>query len=169
MSNSKDDKTLEIGKVVGIHGLRGEVKLQYWGDMLTSFSNIKTLISDNGESFVLESFRPHKNIVLLKLENIDNADDAEKLRGNIFSAKKSELPELLEGEAYIADVIGMEVYDEENNFLGNVKDYFENKAHGVFTIIKESKEFMIPAIDEFILDKNVKNNKMVVRIIEGMM
>ena len=131
---------LEIGQIVNTRGLRGEVKVNSFSQDSKRFEKLDVIyIKENNElkSYKIEKVTYNKNQVILKLENINHIDYAEKLRNKYIYVKKSQLEDLPEGVYYISDLIGLDVYDEKNNHLGKVDDIFSTKSNDVYVIKNE--------------------------------
>lgn len=144
---------LEIGKIVGSHGIKGLAKVQYWCDDAEFFAKFKTFYlkkSGGYDAVIAESAKPHGNIILLKLKGVNTIEEAEQFRGNILYIKRDDA-KLEEGRYFIEEIIGVKVYDfETKEFLGILKDVTENPANDIWHIEKDGKEYLFPAIKQFI-------------------
>ena len=161
---------LEIGQIVNTRGLRGEVKVNSFSQDSKRFEKLDVIyIKENNE---LKSYKIEKvtyNQVILKLENINHIDYAEKLRNKYIYVKKSQLEDLPEGVYYISDLIGLDVYDEKNNYLGKVDDIFSTKSNDVYVIKNElGVNRLLPGTDEVIKNIDLDNKKIVVNLIKGL-
>ena len=163
---------LEIGQIVNTRGLRGEVKVNSFSQDSKRFEKLDVIyIKENNElkSYKIEKVTYNKNQVILKLENINHIDYAEKLRNKYIYVKKSQLEELPEGVYYISDLIGLDVYDEKNNYLGKVDDIFSTKSNDVYVIKNElGVNKLLPGTDEVIKDIDLDNKKIIVNLIKGL-
>ena len=163
---------LEIGQIVNTRGLRGEVKVNSFSQDSKRFEKIDVIyIKENNElkSYKIEKVTYNKNQVILKLENINHIDYAEKLRNKYIYVKKSQLEDLPEGVYYISDLIGLDVYDEKNNYLGKVDDIFSTKSNDVYVIKNElGVNRLLPGTDEVIKNIDLDNKKIVVNLIKGL-
>mgnify|MGYP000113345138 CR=1 FL=1 len=101
---------LEAGKVVGMHGVRGEMRFDVWCDGADFLKKIKTLYLDaDGKRAVgVVSVRPHKNAALLKLDGVLTIEEAEKYRGRVLYFDRKDV-HLDSGKAFVEDVIGCAV------------------------------------------------------------
>ena len=112
-----------------------------------------------------------KNTVILKFEGLDKIEDVEKfIRSEIYVDRDDALT-LEDGEYYLADLIGLDVYEKNGNKLGKIKDYLETPVQIVYIIEQEEegkKDIMIPDVPEFIKDINLEENKMTVKLLKGM-
>ena len=163
---------LEIGQIVNTRGLRGEVKVNSFSQDSKRFEKLDVIyIKENNElkSYKIEKVTYNKNQVILKLENINHIDYAEKLRNKYIYVKKSQLEDLPEGVYYISDLIGLDVYDEKNNYLGKVDDIFSTKSNDVYVIKNElGVTKLLPGTDEVIKNIDLDNKKIIVNLIKGL-
>ncbi len=161
---------LELGQIVGTHGIRGELRINPWCDSPDFAKGFKNVYFDrNGEGQIkVNSCRPHGNIVLMKLDGIDTIELAEKYRNKILYIKRADA-QLPEGTWFIDELIGCEVYDCDTDcFYGNISDISETGANDVWHITdKDGKEFLIPSIKEVVIDVNVAENIVKIRPLKG--
>lgn len=159
---------LEIGKIVGIHGIQGEIKLENWTDSPEWLKRIKNLYFDNGEKNAgLTSSRVHKNHLLIKLDGIDTPEKAQALRGEILYMDKSDV-RLPKNRFFISDLIGLEVFDgNTNEFYGKITDVFATGANNVYQIEREGEQFLFPAVDHMIKNTDIEKGVIEVLPISG--
>lgn len=158
---------LEAGQIVNTHGIKGEVKIVPWCDSPEFLCDFDVLYLD-GKPVKVEIARCHKNNVIAKLSGINDIDTAMALKNKIVSIDRSEV-ELPEGRHFIADLIGLEVQDADSGaILGRIDDVLTLPSNEVYVVKGGNKEYMIPAVDEFILETNVEDGYVQVRLIEGM-
>lgn len=161
---------LEAGKIVGTHGVRGELRIDPWCDSPAFLSKFKTLYFDEGRETVRVSCRPHKNIVLAKLDGVDSIDSAELLRGKIIYINRDDV-KLPKGKNFIQDLIGCRVLDADDNSVeyGVIKDVFKTGANDVYTVKSgDGKEYLVPVIDSVIVERNVDEGYVLLRKLEGL-
>ena len=160
------------GKVIKPHGLSGEVKVLPFSGELSSFKNFNNLyISkeiNNPPKFIITRSRNQKGNVIVKLEGIDSIDDAEQLKGLMVFIDKRELPEKADDEYYWFELIGMEVFDNNDKLIGKVKDIMDNTAQTILVINNDSEEYLVPFVEKFVEDIDLKNSKIVINPIEGL-
>jgi len=155
---------LEAGRIVGTHGVRGEVKVEPWADepaFLLDFEEVQL----NGKLYAVEQSRVHKTQVLLKLKGVDTVEDAALLRGKIVSINRDDA-QLEDGAVFIADLIGLPVYDEAHNELGKITEVLTLPANDVY-VVKGAHEYMIPVVKEFVLTVDTTAG-VTIRLVEGM-
>lgn len=160
---------LEAGRIVGTHGLRGEIRVECWCDSPDFLAGFRTLYFDEGEVKLKVKSRPHKNIVLSKLEDVDTVEDAEKLRGRVLYINRYDV-RLPEGRNFIQDLIGCRVLDADDDSVeyGVITDVFRTGANDVYTVKKDDKEFLVPVVDSIVIEKNVDGGFVLVRPIKGL-
>ena len=161
---------LEAGKVVGTHGVRGELRIDPWCDFPAFLAKFKLLYFDEGKTAVKVNCRPHKNIVLAKAEGVDSIESAELLRGKILYINRDDV-KLPKGKNFIQDLIGCRVLDADDNSVeyGVIKDVFKTGANDVYTVKNnDGKEYLVPVIDSVIVERNVDEGFVLLRPIEGL-
>ncbi len=160
-----------IGKIVSTFANKGEVKVLPLTDFPKRFKNTKyvyCLKKDIKLKFYIESVRFHKNFIIVKFKNINSISEAEKLKSFIIAVPKEDLFPLQNDEYYWHDLIGSKVFDIHNNFIGTVEEIERVPANDILIIKKEdNSKLQIPFVDEFCLNIDVKNKKIIVKIIPG--
>lgn len=157
----------EIGKIVNTFGIKGEVKVTPYTDDIEQFKKIKNIYVNN-TLMQIQSAKFQKNVVILKLQGIDDMTSAENLRNSIIMVDRSK-KKLPENTYYIADLIGLDVYTDEGTLLGKVKDIYNTGANDIYSIETESKEVLLPAIKEVIRQIDIENKKIIVHILKGLL
>lgn len=164
---------LRVGVIANTHGIRGEVKVFPTTDEKERFKDLKKVILDTGkEQKVLEiqSVRFFKNLVILKFKGIDNINDIEMYKGKDLLVTREDAVPLEEGEYFIADLLDLDVYSDEDEKIGVLYDVMQTGANDVYVIkTEEGKEILLPAIDECILDIDLEESRMTVHIMEGLL
>ena len=153
---------LEAGQIVTTHGVRGEMKVLPWADgpdFLLDFNRVRI----DGKEYRIESCRIQKSCNLLKLEGIDTMEVAQAMHGKTLEIYREDAdPDII----FAAELIDMDVFQEDVQIgkLVDVLDYPGNKVY----VVKGEKEYMIPAVKAFIISIDIENNRMQVRLLEGM-
>lgn len=160
-------KFLEAGQIVNTHGIRGEVKIVPWCDSPEFLCDFDVLYMD-GKPVQVEQARPHKGNVIAKLAGVDDVNAAMCLKNKIVSIDRDEV-ELPEGRHFLADLFGLEVRNAETDeVIGTIHDVLTLPANEVYVVKGGAKEYMIPAVDEFLVETNIEDGYVRIRIIEGM-
>lgn len=161
---------LEVGKIVNTHGLRGEVKILPWTDFPEVFEDINTLYLPDGRTLTITHIKYQKSNIIAGLKEITHIDDAEKLKGKIVQAARTELGELPEGVHYVADLIGLEVFDEDGTKIGVINDVFRTGANDVYEVKREGeKPVLLPVIDSVVKKIDLAAGKVTVHILDGLL
>lgn len=164
---------LRVGVIANTHGIRGEVKVFPTTDEKERFKDLKKVILDmEKEQKVLEiqSVRFFKNLVILKFKGIDNINDIEMYKGKDLLVTREDAVPLEEGEYFIADLLDLDVYSDEDEKIGVLYDVMQTGANDVYVVkTEEGKEILLPAIDECILDIDLEESRMTVHIMEGLL
>ncbi len=161
---------LEVGKVVGTHGVRGELRVNPWCDSPDFLSAFKALYFDGGKTKLKVKCRPHKNIVLVTVDGVSSIEDAEKLRGKILYIDRNDV-KLPKGKNFVQDLIGCTVLDADNKDVeyGEIIDVFKTGANDVYTVKdSDGKEYLVPVIDSVVILKNVDDRKIFIRPMKGL-
>ena len=164
-------KRFEIGQIVNTFGIKGEVKVNPFTDDITRFDELKTVyvkIKGKSELYKIENVKYHKNMVLLKLEGINNPEEAEMLRNAFLEVDREDAVPLEEGQYFIADLLGLEVFLDTGGKLGILDDIFNNGSTDIYVVKNElGKQILLPGIDEVI--KEVKlDDRIIVHLIPGL-
>lgn len=157
----------EIGKIVNTFGIKGEVKVIPYTDDIEQFKKIKNIYVNN-DVMEIESVRYHKNTIILKFKGIDTMNDAENIRNSILKIQRTK-KKLPQNTYYITDLIGLDVYTDEDKLLGKVKDIYNTGANDIYIVeTSENKEILLPAIKEVIKKVDIENKKIIVHILKGL-
>ena len=166
------NKYLELGQIVNVKGLKGEVKVNSFTDDNTKFERIPKVFIKQKQNLTeheIEEVGYSKNQVILKFKNIDTVEEAEKLRNSYIVVDREIFGELPEGVYYIADLIGLDVYTENNEYLGKVDDIFNTGSNDVYVVKAENgMQKLLPGIDEVIKKIDLESNKIIVNLIKGL-
>lgn len=159
---------LEIGKITNAHGVMGEVKVQPWCDSPEFFCQFKTLYVDETHWPVkVERARPHKNMVIVKLEGVTDMNGALALRNAVLHIDRKDV-NLPEGSFFLADIEGLEARDAQTGeVLGKIAEVLTLPANNVYVIRGGKRELMIPAVPAFVAETNVEEGFIRINMIEG--
>lgn len=159
---------LEAGRIIGTHGVHGEVRVQPWCDSPEFLSQFKTLYYDEGKTPVRVKSRPHKNMALITIEGVSTVQDAAALRGHMLYLNREDA-HLKRGSYFIRDLIGLRVLDADSGEeYGTLTDVIETGANDVYSVRTPKGEVLIPAVPPVILETDVDGGVMRIRAIKGM-
>lgn len=158
---------IKVGKIINTHGIKGELKIQATG--VESFDrDISYFIGNDLEKVYVNSSRFHKGFYIVKLKDFDNINDVLKFKAKDIFIDIKDLKELNNDEFYIKDLIGLDVKDQDANYIGKLADVLEYDVNDVYIVETSDGEISIPAVDEFIIEINIKEKYIIAKIIEGM-
>ena len=152
---------LVIGEVLKPQGIRGEIKIKTFTDFPEDVKTFGVVYIDEKEYKIL-SFRVGTDgFAQLGLRGVPDRNAAELLRGKLLYGDRDNAPELEEGQYYIVDILGIACETEEGEFLGTVKD-IANLSSEIYTLEKDGKNILFPAIKGVVVKVDLSNKKMIV-------
>ncbi len=158
-----------VMQVVNTHGIKGEVKALHFTDGEDFFKKVKTVYMEDNTPVKILSWRFHKGSVILKLSGVDDANTAERLKFTKLYAKEKELPKLPDGEYYFFELIGLTGVLPDGEEFGKVTNVIENNAANLLEFTKDSGEkVLIPKIPVFVKEIDIKDGKIYITPIEGL-
>lgn len=163
---------LRVGVFANTHGVRGEIKVFPTTDDIQRFKKLKKVYLDTGKEFLewdIQSVKFFKNMAILKFKGIDNINDIEKYKGkDLFITREQAVP-LAEGEYFLCDIIDAKVVTEDGTEFGILKEVLQTGANDVYVVeMLNGKEVLFPVIDDCILDLDLENKVVTVRIMPGL-
>lgn len=160
---------LEAGKIVNIHGIRGEVKIMPYCDspeLLCEFDRL--FLGKSLKEIYIQRSRVQKNMVICKIEGIDSPEQAEKLRNQMLYMHRDDL-ELDENTYFIQDLIGITVKDADTGEIyGTIDDVLQTGANDVYSIKNGDKNYLVPAIADVVVNTDIDSGIMTIRVLEGL-
>ncbi len=169
---SMEDK-FQVGVITSTHGVRGEVKVFPTTDDPNRFKRLKEVILDTGKAEIVlevEGVKFFKQFVILKFKGFDNINDIEKYRQKSLYVTRQNAVRLKKDEYFVADLMGMEVVDEQNAKIGVLKSVMETGANDVYVIaMTDGRELLLPAIKQCILNVDMESNVMQVHVLDGLL
>ena len=163
------EQLLETGKIVTLHALKGEVKVEPWCDSPELLAEFDELYIDGRWVNVVRA-RVQNRMFITKLEGYDTPEEAAKLIGKVLYIDRDQL-ELDEGTYFIADLIGMKVVDADDpeKVYGTLTQVSETGANDVYHILfADGVTRYIPAIPLVVISTDVENKVMTIRPLEGL-
>lgn len=153
---------IEAGEIVTTHGVRGEIKVLSWLDspeMLCEFDRCRI----SGREYVMDSVRVQKTCNLVKLRGVDTMEDAQKLRGKTVELYREDISDEL---IFASELVDVEVY-ADGACIGKIKEVLDYPGNSVY-VVQGEREYLIPAVKEFILSTDLERNQMQVKLLKGM-
>lgn len=153
---------IEAGEIVTTHGVRGEIKVLPWLDspeMLTGFHRCRV----SGREYKMVSVRVQKTCNLVKLQGVDTLEEAQALRGKTMMLYRGDISDNI---IFAAELLGVEVFADGAS-VGRIVDVLDYPGNSVY-VVRGEREYMIPAVKQFILATDLAANRMEVKLLEGM-
>ncbi len=153
---------IEAGEIVTTHGVRGEVKVLSWLDspeMLCEFDRCRI----EGREYAVDAVRVQKTCNLVKLRGVDTVEDAQKLRGKTMELYREDISDEL---IFAAELVDVEVFADGAS-IGRIKEVLDYPGNSVY-VVQGEREYLIPAVKEFILSTDLEKNQMQVKLLKGM-
>lgn len=161
------DKQVCIGTIVAPHGVRGDIRILPQTEHPEQFLDLDYLLLENGRTLHLTNARFHKRMVLIKCREVNNMNEAEVLRGQKVFIYTEDLPELEEGEFYVADLVGCDVMDEAGSAVGVLKDVISTGSNDVYVVTgTDGKEILVPALKKHVKEIDLDARRIVVELPE---
>ena len=170
----KNDETgfFLIGKIVGVHGVKGTLKVLSYAESPAIFQSADTILLKDAareDIYPIKWARPHKRILLMSLKGINTRDQAESLTEAGLYIEKARLPKLEEGVYYWSDIIGLSVFISDDICIGHIESIIPTGSNDVY-VVKDDKdnEKLIPALESVVLEIDLENGIMRVELPEGL-
>jgi 16S rRNA processing protein RimM len=167
------DTCVTIGRIAGVHGIKGYVKVHCEADSFPVLANGNTVIvrDPGGASRELKivDARPQGRLLLLRLTGVSDRTAAETLRGSDLLVEKSSLPELEPDTYYWADIAGLSVVSADGRPLGIVESLIETGSNDVYVVkTPDAGEILVPAIASVVLEIDLNRGIMRVELPDGL-
>ena len=161
-----------IGKIVGAHGIKGTSKIKSYADSLSVFQPGRLLlIRDNRNrqtNVEISWVKPHTGTPLILFKGVTDRNQAEALIGGDLFISETELPELDEDTYYWFELIGLEVYTVQEEYIGRIESIFPTGSNDVYVVKKGQTEVLVPALESVVIDIDLENKRMAVELPEGL-
>jgi 16S rRNA processing protein RimM len=174
-AGTPEPRYLLVGRVLRPHGVRGELRVEIitdYPEQLAQHAYFYLARPDSPEivhRYSVAGLRFHRKALLLKLNDCDDRNAADELRGMLVQIPVEEAVPLEEGEYYLFQLIGVRVETEDGEWLGQVVDVIETGANDVYVVRGPRGEVLLPAIDDVIVDLDLESKRMQVHLISGLL
>ncbi len=162
-----------IGQVVSAHGVKGELKVIPYSDFPERCHELKSVRLDTSGKIIryeVEHARLHGRMWIIKLKHIESREQAGELKGAGLCILPEERVVLPPDHYYFDEIIGLEVYTEQDEYLGAVIDILPGGGQDVYVINRENEKnnILVPAVKELIKNVDIQAGKMTVDLPEGL-
>lgn len=163
----------QVGIITSTHGIAGEVKVYPTTDDPKRFRRLKEVILDTGKenlTLEIENVKFFKQLVILKFKGFDSINDIRRYTKCSLYVPRENAVRLRKDEYFIADLIGLEVRDEDGTPIGTLNDVMETGANDVYVIaLNDERELLLPAIRECVLDVQPEAGFIRIHILDGLL
>jgi 16S rRNA processing protein RimM len=164
---------LAIGRIVKPHGIRGELSVIVLTDFPERFDNLEwVFVGDEfqADPYRLIQYRWHKQHVLLTLEGVADRDKAEQLAGQLVQIPIEDAVMLPEGDYYLYQLIGLDVYTASGECIGKIEEIIETGANDVYVVRDSARksEILIPAIPDVIKSVDLDQQQLLIELMDGL-
>lgn len=167
------EERFQVGVITAPHGVKGEVKVFPTTDDVKRFKRLKEVILDLGKEerrLEIEGVKFFKQFVILKIKGIDTPEEAGKYRQKSLYVTRENAVRLGKDEYFIADLMGLKVYGEDDREIGVLREVLETGANDVYIIdMNDGRELLLPAIKECVLHVDIEAGKMQIHILDGLL
>lgn len=171
-----NDGFLPVGKIVGAHGVNGNLKVYSYAESVSVFKPGSLILAIHAgkieKYFAIKWAKPHGKFILLSFKGIEDRNTAETLIGAELFIERTALPELEEGVYYWADIIGLSVFTTDNQYIGRVESIMATGSNDVYVVKDTNKEnnneTLIPAIESVVLEIDFEHKRIRVNLPEGL-
>ena len=162
---------IPIGKVIKPHGLKGELKFMPFVREAEIYRNIKRVALDDSAKVVkqIQFFRGHESRLIIKFKDCDSIEEASKLSGSEVYVHRDDFESLPDGDHYWFEILGLQVYDEEGKHYGRIVEIMETGSNDVYVVQDGKKELLLPMIESVVKTIDIKENKLIFHVVEGLL
>jgi len=170
---SRKNEPVLLGKIVATHGIKGQLRVAvYSGEFETILSLASLMLKGPDgrmETFQVAAVAVHGKKLILSLKEYDNINQSLPLVGHEVYVERDQLPVLSEGEFYWFDLLGLRVETDHGEVLGELVDIIATGSNDVYVVKDGKREYLIPALEDIVLDVNLDAGIMKVSPPEGLL
>lgn len=164
---------IAVGHIVAPHGIRGEVKVELMTDFPERYRPGARLYLGDLDGIAVtpvqvQAARPHKNVMLVKLDTVPDRNAAELLRDQYLLIPEAQIMPLGEHENYVHDLIGLQVVAQDGEELGELTEILFTRANDVYVVVGPAGELLLPALREVVLQVDLIARRMTVALPAGL-
>lgn len=167
-------KYVSVGKILNFHGIKGEAKVGFTKNQEDFFCSLKSVYIKSGGEYKLlkiENIRLNKSFALVKFEGINSINELLTYKGAFLYVEESTIRESLDEDEFLIDeLVGLSVFDLNDKKLGFVVGVSNNGASDLLSVKTNSKKVvLIPFVKAIVIDVKVKEKKITINNIEGLL
>ncbi|AFS78629.1 16S rRNA processing protein RimM [Gottschalkia acidurici 9a] len=161
---------IQIGKIINTHGIKGDVKVLPLTDDIKRFDSLKKIfVGKDKIELEISKVWYNKQNPMLHFKGYDNINDVEKFKNSDIWIDEKDKIKLPKDSYFIHDIIGLEVYLNDDSYLGKIKEVLQPGANDVYVVENEDKQYLIPAIKDVIKEVNMQDKKIIIEPIKGLL
>lgn len=172
-SDSPSLELVRIGRIAGMHGVRGALKCRPDNPDSDSFTSLGTITIEIGgerrEYNLLSAAPAGRGMLKIELEGISDANAAEALKGGIVMVPRACLPPTKPGEFYYFQAIGCGVFLTDGTAIGTIAEVFSNGANDVMVVRSEKQEVLVPVIEDVVKSIDLEARRVVIEAVPGLL
>lgn len=159
---------LVLGKLRRAHGVLGEIAMEVYTRMLELLDpQCVVYIGEEHQPYTIEKTRWKQDLLLIKFSEVDDRTSVTTLTNELLYVRSDDLPPVSDDEYYFHDLIGLEVFNTNGDYIGVIEEILETGANDVFLVRDEAgNEVLIADVEEYILEIDLDEEKMIVSPIE---
>ncbi len=168
------NKYVSVGKILNFHGIKGEAKVGFTKNQEDFFCSLKSVfikVDNDYKLLKIQSVRLNKSYALVKFENINSINDLIPYKGAFLYVEETTIREALDEDEFLIDeLVGLSVFDQNDKKQGFVVGVSNNGASDLLSVKTNSKKIvLIPFVKAIVTDVSIKNKKIVINNIEGLL
>jgi 16S rRNA processing protein RimM len=167
-ADTPESSYITIGEVLSPFGFEGELKVRVLTDFPQRFQPGALLFIDNAP-YTIEHSHPQKAGFVLKLTGVNTFQEADALRLKLVEIPESKKMTLPPGKYYYADIIGLEVWTTQGELIGTVSEIINTGCNDIYVVKNHCEEILVPAIKDVVQVVDLKNKRLIIEAIEGLL
>lgn len=160
-----------IGKITKPHGVRGGLRVMFYSglrDLLTQSRRLWLVKGGEEREFSVEWVRGRGRFLILKLKNVSDPTVAEHFRDWELAVPRDKLPSLPKGKYYTFQLLGLKVFTEDGQAVGEIHEVQPGTAHDLYRVMAQSGEVLIPAVREIVREIDLDRGRVIIRPPKGL-
>jgi len=167
------DDYIFVGKIGKSLGRDGSLTIVPLTSFPERFANMKSFFLTKEKKtpyeLTVEKIDINESRITVKFKEISSEEKAKELTGYRITVHKKERFKLPEDNYYIEDLLQCEMYDQNDDLVGKMKDIIEQSSNDIYVVDYKGKDVLIPAISQFIKEIDIENKRIKASLIDGML
>lgn len=161
---------ISIGRIGRAKGLRGEVRVQVYNPQSHLLDEVRSVAAgpdvDHVRTLSIAEISQQPKAMIVSFEGVSTREEAEALTGHEIYVRRSDLPELGDGEHYCCDLVGFAVVLESGETIGTLRNVMSTASNDIYEVAGEKGEILLPVIPEVVIRVDQEEKQIVVRLPE---